>query len=196
MLTTFDHLCLKQDRQLEFVIMCCCLCRSSGPSLGGVQWGGDDPATDPGSVRCKLNVRLSCVSARFLLIFDLLLVLKLTAVSLAAGPRTRGTSCGTLQLVFSSTSTWSRCIHWLQSCWRKTSSSIACALTWSLNSKIFFAGWEMIGFSSFRRRSEHIHHEISLTAHLSTKKTKESFKQVQDKAVDNETIYRKCQICY
>lgn len=55
----------------------------------------------------------------------------------SSGCRTREISCETLLLVSSSTSTWSTCIPWLQWCWRKISCSIACALTWFLNSQYY-----------------------------------------------------------
>lgn len=103
--------------------------RSSGASLGRLQWGGDDPATDPRSVsgEQELDTLHYCVNT--------IAVLPFLVECLLSECRTREISCGTLRLVSSSTSTWSRCILWLQWCWRKTSSSTACALTWFQNSQ-------------------------------------------------------------
>lgn len=103
--------------------------RSSSASLGRLQWGGDDPATDPRSVsgEQELDTLHYCVNT--------IAVLPFLVECLLSDCRTREISCGTLRLVSSSTSTWSRCILWLQWCWRKTSSSTACALTWFQNSQ-------------------------------------------------------------
>lgn len=103
--------------------------RSSGASLGRLQWGGDDPATDPRSVsgEQELDTLHYCVNT--------IAVLPFLVECLLSECRTREISCVTLRLVSSSTSTWSRCILWLQWCWRKTSSSTACALTWFQNSQ-------------------------------------------------------------
>lgn len=48
--------------------LCCCVCRSSGASLGWLQRGGDHPAADPGSVCRELHSNTSgdlpvCVDA-------------------------------------------------------------------------------------------------------------------------------------
>ena len=103
--------------------------RSSGASLGRLQWGGDDPTTDPRSVSGEQKPDTLCYCV------NTIAVLPFLVECLLSECRTREISCATHRLVSSSTSTWSRCILWLQWCWRRTSSSTACALTWFQNSQ-------------------------------------------------------------